>query len=144
MTCPLLTKTLAPTSEMSSMRQSTLCMPSGETAKARNCAFFRTGLRRSAVAWVIRTTSCTFRRRLSDSLLLGGIAQHVAAAPNGFYVVFAVAGNHELLEQLADKDVDDLKLGLIHAAIKMIEEHLVGQLRAFAKRVRLQHLIFLS
>jgi len=35
-----------------------------------------------------------------------------------------------LLSQLAHEDIDDFELGLIHAAIKMVEEHLLGERRA--------------
>ena len=37
------------------------------------------------------------------------IAQHVAAPPHRFDVVFAVAHRRELLAQLADEHVDDLE-----------------------------------
>ena len=55
------------------------------------------------------------------------------------------AGRHrQLLAQLADEDIDDLELRLVHAAIEMIEEHLFGKRRAFAQREKLEHLIFLA
>src|SRR5690606_32622238 len=60
-------------------------------------------------------------------------AQHIAAAPDGLDVVFAAGRLGKLLAQLADEDVDDLQLRLIHAAIEMVEEHLLGQGRAFAQ-----------
>src|ERR1700722_14696715 len=41
-------------------------------------------------------------------------------------------------------DVDDLQLRLVHAAIEMIEEHLLGQRRALAQREQLEHLVFLA
>jgi len=37
-----------------------------------------------------------------------------------------------------------LKLGLVHAAVEMIEEHLLGQGRALAEREELQHLVLLA
>src|SRR3546814_8350124 len=40
----------------------------------------------------------------------------------------------ELLAQLADENVDDLELGLVHAAVEMIEEHLLGQRRRSEER----------
>ena len=56
----------------------------------------------------------------------------------------AVRGVGELLAQLADEDVDDLEFRLVHAAIEMVEEHLLGQRRPFAQREQFQHLIFLA
>ena len=53
-------------------------------------------------------------------------------------------GDRELLAQLADEHVDDLELGLVHAAIEMVEEHLLGERRALAQREELQHLVFLA
>ena len=49
----------------------------------------------------------------------------------------------QLLAQLADEDVDNLQSGLVHAAIEMIEEHLLGQRRALPQREQFEHLIFL-
>src|SRR5262245_27090267 len=77
-------------------------------------------------------------------LVVGRLAQHVAAAPHRLDVVLAVAGIRELLAQLADEDVYDLELGLVHAAVEMIEEHLLGQRGALAEREQLQHLVFLA
>src|SRR4051812_24768722 len=65
---------------------------------------------------------------------LGRLAQHVAAAPDGLDVVLPLAGVRELLAQLADEHVDDFQFGLVHAAVEMIEEHLLGQRRALAER----------
>src|ERR1700733_11994726 len=70
--------------------------------------------------------------RFLSRLHLDRIAQHVAAAPHGLDVIVAVGRGGELLAQLADEDVDDLELGLVHAAIKVVEEHLLRQRRARA------------
>src|SRR5262249_29381895 len=67
-----------------------------------------------------------FSRR-NARLVLGRLAQHVATAPHRLNVVLAARGVGELLAQLADEDVDDLELGLVHAAVKVIEEHLFGE-----------------
>src|SRR5688572_27567833 len=67
------------------------------------------------------------------------LAQHVAAAPHRLDVVLAVRGIRKLLAQLADEHVDDLELGLVHSAVEMVEEHLLGQRRALAERKELQH-----
>ena len=77
-------------------------------------------------------------------LVLGRLAQHIAAAPHRLDVVLAVRGIRKLLAQLADEHVDDLEFGLVHAAIEMIEEHLLGQRGALAQREQLEHLIFLA
>src|SRR5262249_52031566 len=64
-------------------------------------------------------------------LVVRRLAQDVAAAPHGLDVVLAAGGVGELLAQLADEHVDDLEFRLVHAAIEMIEEHLLGERRAF-------------
>src|SRR3569623_96116 len=73
-----------------------------------------------------------------------GLAQYVAAAPHGLDVILAVGREAELLAQLADEHVDDLELGLVHAALKVVEEHFLGQRGALAEREQLQHRIFLA
>src|SRR4051812_18350420 len=73
-----------------------------------------------------------------------GIAQHVAAAPDGLDIIVAAAGEGELLPELADEDVDDLELGLVHPAVKVVEEHFLGERGALAEREQLQHRIFLA
>src|SRR3954453_14809026 len=72
------------------------------------------------------------------------LAQHVAAAPHGLDEVAAFRGIRELLAELAGEDVDDLQLGLVHAAIEVVEEHFFGKGRALAEREQLQHLVFLA
>src|SRR5207244_3139999 len=88
------------------------------------------------------------RRRLAARsgrhVLVAGVAQDVAAAPHGLDVMLAPGGRLQLLPELADEDVDDLELRLIHAAIEMIEEHLLGERGALAQREQLQHLVFLA
>src|SRR6185437_6265390 len=83
------------------------------------------------------------RLRLACFALVG-IAQHVAAAPDGLDVIGAAASKRKLLAELADEYVDDLELGLVHPAIKMIEEPFLGEGRALAERQQLQHRIFLA
>src|SRR5215510_12574302 len=75
---------------------------------------------------------------------VSGIAQHVAAAPDGLDIVLAAGGRLQLLSQLTDEHIDDFELGLVHAAIKMVEEHLLGERRALAQREQLQHLVFFA
>src|ERR1700722_8006787 len=72
------------------------------------------------------------------------LAQHIAAAPHGLDEVAAFGGVGQLLAQLADEDVDDLQFRLVHAAIEMVEEHLLGERGALAQRKQLQHLVFLA
>ena len=76
-----------------------------------------------------RLTRCTTKYR------------SVTAAPHGLDVVLAVRGVGELLAQFADEDVDDLQLRLVHAAIEIIEKHLLGERGAFAQRQQLQYVI---
>src|SRR5215475_16152165 len=72
------------------------------------------------------------------------LAQHIATAPDGLDEVAAFGGIGELLAQLADEDVDDLQLRLVHAAIEVVQEHFLGQRGALAKREQFQHLVFLA
>eukprot|EP01035_Chromulina_nebulosa_P005433 gene5433-7364_t len=41
--------------------------------------------------------------------------------------LLAAGGRRQLLAQLADEHVDDLQLGLVHAAVEMVEEHLLRE-----------------
>src|SRR5687768_751159 len=52
-----------------------------------------------------------------------GIAKHVAAAPDGLDIIVPAASQAQFLAKLADEDVDDLQLGLVHPAIEVVEEH---------------------
>src|SRR3979411_682423 len=72
------------------------------------------------------------------------LAQHVAAAPDGFDEVAAYGSIGGLFAQLADEDVDDLQFRLVHAAIEMVEEHFLGEGGALAEREQFQHLVFLA
>src|SRR3546814_8330532 len=72
------------------------------------------------------------------------IAQHIAAAPYGLDIIVAATGEGKLLAKLANEDVDDLQLRLVHAAIEMVEEHFLRERGALAEREKLQHRIFLA
>src|SRR5258707_9076329 len=72
------------------------------------------------------------------------LAQHVAAAPDGLDEVAPFRGVGELLAQLADEDVDDLQLRLVHAAIEVVEEHFLGERGALAQAEQLENAIFLA
>src|SRR5262249_44843409 len=89
--------------------------------------------------WPSENPSCRDAR-----LVIRRLAQHVAAAPHRLDVVLAARGVGELLAQLADEDVDDLELRLVHAAIEVVEEHFLGQGRAFAQAQEFQHLVLLA
>jgi hypothetical protein len=52
------------------------------------------------------------------------LAQHVAAAPHGFDEVAAFGGLGELLAQLADEDVDDLR----YASVRMVRRRATQRL----------------
>src|SRR5262245_10840527 len=82
--------------------------------------------------------------RALANLVLVRLAQDVTAAPHRLDVVLATGCRREFLSQLADEDVDDLQLGFIHAPIKMIEEHLLGERGTLAERKKLEHLVFLA
>src|ERR1700710_2151743 len=77
-------------------------------------------------------------------LRLFGLAQHIAAPPDGLDIIVSAAGEAELLAKLADEDVDDLQFRLVHAAVKMVQEHFLGERGALAQREQLQHRIFLA
>src|SRR3546814_4385050 len=64
------------------------------------------------------------------------IAQHIAAAPYGLDIIVAATGEGKLLAKLANEDVDDLQLRLVHAAIEMVEEHFLRERGALAERER--------
>lgn len=72
------------------------------------------------------------------------VAQHIAPAPDRLDIIVAIGGFRELLAQLADEHVDDLQLRFIHAAVEMVQEHLLGQRGALAQAQQFQHLIFLA
>jgi hypothetical protein len=60
--------------------------------------------------------------------LLGWLSQGVAAPPNGLDVILTAAGVSELLSELAYEDIDDLGVRfVVQSAVKMIEEHFLGQ-----------------
>ena len=50
----------------------------------------------------------------------------------------------KLFAQLADEDVDDLELGLVHPPVKVIEEHLLCQGRALAQAQQFEDSVFLA
>ena len=58
--------------------------------------------------------------RLGRQRAVFGIAQDIAAAPDGLDIIVAAGGGAELFAELADEDVDDLQLRLVHAAVKVI------------------------
>ena len=71
-------------------------------------------------------------------------AQDIAASPNRFDIIAAIACIGEFFAELADENVDDLKFRLVHPAVEMVEKHFLCQGRALAQREQLQHLIFLA
>lgn len=75
---------------------------------------------------------------------LHGITKHVAPAPNGFDVVLAVGRGRQLLAKLAHEDVDDLDFRLVHAAVEVVLEHLLGEGSALAQGEELQHAVLLA
>src|SRR5665213_3991072 len=77
-------------------------------------------------------------------LVLVRLTQHVAPTPHGFNVVFAIRRAGELLAQLANEDVDDLDLRLIHATVELGEEHSLADCCALTQTQEFQHLVFLA
>ena len=61
------------------------------------------------------------------------IPQDVPASPHGFDMMIAAGRRRQLLAQLADEHIDDLQFRLVHAAVEMVEEHLLGEGRALAQ-----------
>src|SRR4051794_10309869 len=77
--------------------------------------------------------------RSARQAVIGGFVQSVATTPNRLDVVLPAGEPGEFLSKLADEYVDDLDLRLVHAAVKMVEKHLLGQRRALAQGHELQH-----
>ena len=80
-------------------------------------------------------------RGLAHSL---GLAQDIALTPDGIDTHSARASDFQLAAKLADEDVDDLRLGLIHAAIEMAQERCLAEDRPLAKRQELDNAEFLA
>ena len=82
-----------------------------------------------------------FESALDFGRLLGGsglgIAQDVAASPDGLDIMFALRRRDKFLAQFADEDVDHLQFRLVHAPIEMVEKHRLGQGRALAQAEQL-------
>src|SRR5271157_5486817 len=77
--------------------------------------------------------------------LFGWLSQGVAAPPNGLDVILAAARVSELLSELANEDVNDLGFWLVvQAAVKLVEEHFLGQSRAYAESEECEHLVLLG
>ena len=81
---------------------------------------------------------------LCAHFILGWVAKDIASAPNCFDVMLALCGGCEFLAKLTDKDVDDFKLWLVHAAVKVVKEHLFRQGRALTQREQFEHLVFFA
>ena len=50
------------------------------------------------------------------------VTEDVAAAPDGFNVIFAARGFFKLLSQFADEDVDNLQFRFVNAAVQMVQK----------------------
>src|SRR5579863_5627064 len=72
------------------------------------------------------------------------VAQHITATPDRLDVVVAAGRLAQFLAQLADEHVDDLEFGLVHAAVEMIEEHLLGEGGTLAQAQKLENAIFFA
>src|SRR5262249_42599130 len=61
------------------------------------------------------------------------LAQDIAAPPNRFDIVATIARIGEFLAQLAHENVDDLKVGFVHAAVEMVEKRVLCEGGALAQ-----------
>ena len=68
----------------------------------------------------------------------------MAAAPYGLDIVFATRRLGELFAEIADKDIDDFKLGLVHPAIEMVQEHLLCYRRTLAQAEQFENAVFFA
>src|SRR5215472_371725 len=72
------------------------------------------------------------------------VAQHIAAPPYGLDVVFAASRLRDVLSQLRDEHVDNLQLGLTHAAVEVVEEHLLRNDRTLAQAQQFENGVLLA
>ena len=72
-----------------------------------------------------------------------GFAKDVALSPDGVEDT-ARAGDFQLATELADEDVDDLRLRLVHAAVEVAQERRLAEDRSLAKRQELDNPEFLA
>src|SRR5215216_7152942 len=91
-----------------------------------------------------RYLACVQIRGPRERLILARVAQHIAAPPHRLEIILTLGGVGEFLAQLADEHVNDLLLGLVHAAIEVVEKGFFGQGGALAQAQELQHLILLA
>ena len=84
------------------------------------------------------------RARSGRSAVGVRIAQDIAPAPNRMDVVVAFGCRLNFLTQFADKNVNNLEFRLIHATIQVVEEHFLGQCRAFTQRQQFKNAIFIT
>src|SRR5262247_3438826 len=75
---------------------------------------------------------------------LGLLAHYVATPPDRLDVVLAARCTSEFFSELADKDVDDLHLWLVHSAVEIAQEHFLSQRRSLAQRQEFQHLVLFA
>ena len=91
-------------------------------------------------------------RSLVFNLRRSGSADPISPAPRSLYprphtvsILRLAAGRLlHLLPQPADEDVDDLKFRLVHAAVKVVQEHLFRYRSAFMNSEQLKHLQFFA
>src|SRR6516225_9000354 len=56
-----------------------------------------------------------------------GVTKHIAAAPHRFDVVIAARRLGKFFAQLAEEDVDDLELRLVHSVIEPVKKHFLRE-----------------
>src|SRR5271163_3839803 len=62
----------------------------------------------------------------NPDLRLALLPHHIPAAPDRFDKFLATRRVGELFPQLADENIDDFHLRLVHAAVEVIKDHILG------------------
>ena len=76
--------------------------------------------------------------------VIAGVAKCTATAPHRFDVVIAACRMGEFLAQVADEDINDLRLRLVYSAIEVVEQHLLREDGTLAQAEELQDGILLA
>src|SRR5882762_8065977 len=71
----------------------------------------------------------------------GRILKDIAATPHRLDVMTSAGRLGKFFPELANKDVDDLELGLVHPAVEVVEDHLLRQGLTLAEAEQFQDAI---
>ena len=72
------------------------------------------------------------------------VVQRIATSPHGLDVVRAASSLSQLFAQLADENINDRELGSDDPAVKMIEDHFLGQGSAFSETQQFKNGVFFT